>query len=209
MAGIEPAKTSVLNAGCLPVASHGRNCLHLPQTRKYCSFNCEFAMARPLTLKKKLLKVRPHQCERCKSTVWLDAPIPLELHHIDGNKKNDDPSNLQLLCPNCHALTPNYRGRKLKKVRKCLDCPEQISDRAKRCWSCAARHRNVVHPPAHAFKIQWPDNLATMVEASSKRAVARLLGVSDTSVRKRLVGTRGLEPPRLAGSKPTASAIPP
>ena len=41
-----------------------------------------------------------------------DEIIPLELHHIDGNNKDNSLSNLQLLCPNCHALTNNYRNRK-------------------------------------------------------------------------------------------------
>lgn len=34
---------------------------------------------------------------------------PLEIHHIDGNFKNNAESNLQLLCPNCHSLTPTYK----------------------------------------------------------------------------------------------------
>lgn len=36
--------------------------------------------------------------------------IPLEVDHIDGNYKNNSPDNLILLCPNCHALTENYKG---------------------------------------------------------------------------------------------------
>ncbi|TFG24210.1 MAG: hypothetical protein EU529_04875 [Promethearchaeota archaeon] len=37
---------------------------------------------------------------------------PLDIHHIDGNRQNNRPENLELLCPNCHALTPNYKGSK-------------------------------------------------------------------------------------------------
>lgn len=36
--------------------------------------------------------------------------IPLEVEHIDGNSKNNRPENVTLLCPNCHSLTPTYRG---------------------------------------------------------------------------------------------------
>ena len=32
---------------------------------------------------------------------------PLEVHHIDGDCTNNAEENLQLLCPNCHSLTPN------------------------------------------------------------------------------------------------------
>lgn len=50
-------------------------------------------------------------CENCRRREWLNGPIPLELHHVDGNHNNVDLDNLQLLCPNCHALTPNYRSK--------------------------------------------------------------------------------------------------
>lgn len=33
--------------------------------------------------------------------------MPLEVHHIDGDCTNNKEDNLQLLCPNCHSLTPN------------------------------------------------------------------------------------------------------
>lgn len=46
--------------------------------------------------------------------------IPLEIHHIDGDYTNNNESNLQLLCPNCHSLTSTYKnlnkvGRKQRK----------------------------------------------------------------------------------------------
>lgn len=31
-------------------------------------------------------------------------PCQLDLDHIDGNRKNNDPSNHQTLCANCHRL---------------------------------------------------------------------------------------------------------
>lgn len=34
--------------------------------------------------------------------------VPLHVDHIDGDWRNHSEGNLQLLCPNCHALTPTY-----------------------------------------------------------------------------------------------------
>jgi hypothetical protein len=59
--------------------------------------------------------IRGHKCECCKQELWMDKPIPLEVHHIDGDKLNNTLDNLQLLCPNCHALTENYRGKNMNR----------------------------------------------------------------------------------------------
>jgi hypothetical protein len=61
--------------------------------------------------------LREHRCERCSRTEWEGRPIPLELDHVDGDRRNNEPSNLRLLCPNCHALTPTYRGRNIGRYR--------------------------------------------------------------------------------------------
>lgn len=64
-------------------------------------------------LKNRLIKEKYFQsiCSNCSNDTWLNAPIPLELDHIDGDTNNNDINNLRLLCPNCHALTPTYRGK--------------------------------------------------------------------------------------------------
>lgn len=51
------------------------------------------------------------KCSNCNLDSWLDNPIPLELDHKNGNNLDNSLENLRLLCPNCHALTPNYRGK--------------------------------------------------------------------------------------------------
>lgn len=69
------------------------------------------------SLRKRLLSenVFLYECFCCKLEVWLDKPIPLELDHINGVKTDNRIENLRLLCPNCHALTPTYRGKNIKK----------------------------------------------------------------------------------------------
>jgi hypothetical protein len=51
------------------------------------------------------------RCEGCELAKWRKEPIPLELHHINGVNNDHRLPNLQLLCPNCHALTDSYRGK--------------------------------------------------------------------------------------------------
>ena len=66
------------------------------------------------------------KCARCgwheiNPTTGL---CPLQVEHIDGNHENNVESNLTLLCPNCHSLTPTYKslnkgkGRNRKKYNK-------------------------------------------------------------------------------------------
>lgn len=61
-------------------------------------------------LKNRLLKddVKQHKCENCGRKTWLGKPIPIELHHKDGNPENNALNNLQILCSNCHSLTTNF-----------------------------------------------------------------------------------------------------
>lgn len=63
-----------------------------------------------------IVNLRGRQCECCHNTEWNNQPIPLEIHHKDGNHLNNVLDNLQLLCPNCHALTENYKGRNIDKT---------------------------------------------------------------------------------------------
>lgn len=68
-------------------------------------------------LRKRLIKegIKQYICENCGLTEWLGQPIPLELDHIDGDSTNHSLENLKILCPNCHALTPTYRGKNIGK----------------------------------------------------------------------------------------------
>ena len=67
-----------------------------------------------------LIETRGELCERCG---WgerhiLTGRVPIEVHHKDGNFKNNHPDNLQLLCPNCHSLTETFRSLNSKSQRQ-------------------------------------------------------------------------------------------
>lgn len=149
-------------------------------------------------LRKRLIRegVFVHECAKCHGTEWLDGPIPIELDHIDGNHENNLLSNLRLLCPNCHALTPNYRGRNikgkkstpLKRTRKrtlstwnfhCTACSKPLSGKTKTgmCRTCLSESRQIFKPTKQ--------ELEQLVESLPFTQIGHKFGVSDNAVRKR------------------------
>ena len=62
------------------------------------------------TIRNYILDKRGHRCNRCG---WnekhpITGRVPVQVHHVDGNATNTKEANLEVLCPNCHALTPNW-----------------------------------------------------------------------------------------------------
>lgn len=71
-------------------------------------------------LKRYLFEKFNNKCCKCG---WgemnpFSQNIPLEIDHIDGDYSNNNEENLQLLCPNCHSLTPTYKGANKGQGRK-------------------------------------------------------------------------------------------
>lgn len=67
----------------------------------YCSKDCFFLdKANPIFLAK-----ADKGCARCPWSVELAV---LVVHHKDRNRENNEPENLEVLCPNCHALEHFY-----------------------------------------------------------------------------------------------------
>lgn len=67
------------------------------------------------------LGIKENKCARvnCPSgPLWLGQSIICELHHKDGNGKNNQLENIEILCPNCHSQTANYgsRNKRSQKV---------------------------------------------------------------------------------------------
>ena len=80
---------------------------------------CENSSLPTSTAKELVFKLglKERRCECCGRTEWNGEPIPLEVHHINGNSTDNRIENLQILCPNCHAQTDHYRGRNVKNKR--------------------------------------------------------------------------------------------
>lgn len=120
---------------CLPCTICGKTVAFAKQ--RYCSQAChrkgEFERRRSLLesgaycgvyncngyIRKYLANIFGERCSRCG---WCErhpktGKVPVEVEHIDGDWRNNRVENLTLLCPNCHSLTPTYRGLNRGKGR--------------------------------------------------------------------------------------------
>jgi 5-methylcytosine-specific restriction endonuclease McrA len=65
------------------------------------------------TIRTYLLERANYSCSICSFSAFHpdDNRSILEINHINGKGNDHRPSNLEVLCPNCHSLTSSYRGR--------------------------------------------------------------------------------------------------
>ena len=52
----------------------------------------------------------------CGIAAWRGRPLALELHHINGDGRDNRLENLTLLCPNCHSQTDSWGGRNSRRA---------------------------------------------------------------------------------------------
>lgn len=74
------------------------------------------------TLKVALITIGRCVDTSCMKCGWAEVNphtglIPTEVNHIDGNRRNCRPENLEILCPNCHSLTPTHKGANQARVK--------------------------------------------------------------------------------------------
>lgn len=165
-------------------------------------------------LKYKLFRdgIKDRMCERCKKVKWQGNLIPLELHHKDGNRFNNQLINLEILCPNCHALTDNHAGKNKKKNRinrkvgtknKSIDveiAELRLKEKKlfiKKCIRCALEYETKNEKRSFCskscskkgnYKIEWPSDevIKQLVQKFGYFRAGRELGVSDNAVRRRI-----------------------
>lgn len=130
-------------------------------------------------------KIKEKRCEKCGLFTWNEKEIPLELHHIDGNRWNNNLDNLKILCPNCHSQTKNNSGnskkqfsivKTSKKINVCIDCGKEIYYKSTRCRNCESKKRVVFNFDADTIKEE--------VKKLGIVKTARKYGVSHTTIRR-------------------------
>ena len=127
-----------------------------------------------------------YQCELCgwgKINPFTNT-LPLEIHHIDGNYKNNKEENLQVLCPNCHSLTETIKGANKKgregrdkyKARKnyCIDCGAEIASTSTKCRSCASKKELPI----------TREELKILIRTIPFTKIGEKYNVSDNAIRK-------------------------
>jgi hypothetical protein len=97
------------------------------QHTTYCSSECRQKdkdleidngeISSPSTLRRYMRRMRVWECSICYISTWMNKEVPLIIDHIDGNPENNFPSNLRLVCQNCDAQLPTYKGKNKGKGR--------------------------------------------------------------------------------------------
>ena len=111
-------------------------------------------------------------CQKCGFNKRRDdGGIILEMDHIDANHHNNSKENLRILCPNCHAMTDNFRnwGNKQNRIRSTRNTGKLI------------RHRK---GPKKRFNVS-KRTLTDLIWKKGLTGTAILFGVSHTSIARR------------------------
>lgn len=175
----------------------------------YNQYMKSYIAARYLMLKLKAIEYKGGKCVDCG---YNKSYAALEFHHRNPDEKNMDWGRLRkrswatikkeldkcdMICANCHRerhhdedsmnrsldlLKSVKRIKKQIEDRLCLYCEEKFSPKYRKIRYCSRKCAR-----ASKEAIEWPTDLPKLVKSSSMSAVARLLKVSDKTVKKRLI----------------------
>ena len=119
----------------------------------------------------------------------------LQVHHIDGNKTNNDPSNLSAVSPRMHGREhAKNNGNNIKKVCKCKLCSKKfisIADSKFCSTSCASSHRY-----CNLNNIISRGELEELVWKMPTTHIAKFFGCSDVAISKLCKRLNVIKPPR-------------
>lgn len=152
--------------------------------KKYCSNACQQLYQYNAYIQNWLKE--SEQGTAYSNSLSITNNSPLEIHHIDGDYRNNNLYNLQVLCPNCHSLTSNYkalnqaeetRTRISNRKRHCADCGKEISSQAYYCKACAAKRKITIKPLTR-------EELKKAIREKPFTLIGKEQNVSDNAIRK-------------------------
>ena len=76
----------------------------------------------PVTNHALVARLRAEGVTSCQEA-GCEWAMTLELHHVNGNRRDNRRENLRLLCPNHHSLTPNWRNKRRPAAEAKLEPP--------------------------------------------------------------------------------------
>lgn len=115
---------------------------------------------------------KEYKCEICGISEWMNKPLSLHLHHKNGDHTNNHLDNLQILCPNCHAQTDTYCGKKKKKPKEVKE--KQIKPKKKK----EPKPKVIKMPPVSR------EELKSLIRTQPFLTLGKMFNVSDNAVRK-------------------------
>lgn len=99
------------------------NGLHKSKLHKQAWYDGELKRIERSTVRKYLAEDRGYECEVCGISDWEGKKLTLHVDHINGDPSNDSPSNMRLLCPNCHSQTEFLGNANKGRGRKAQGLP--------------------------------------------------------------------------------------
>jgi len=142
-----------------------------------------------LNLRAKNDNFMKYECSSCGNDgKWCNKKLTLQIHHIDGDFKNNEKSNLTWLCPNCHTQTENYGSKNSRRKEKrhrfslkvCPVCNNKFIPNRRGQEICSTRCvsiNNKKNPPISK------QELKQYLESNSFSGVGRIFNVSDNTIR--------------------------
>lgn len=141
-------------------------------------------------LKLKLIRdgVKSAHCELCGNATWLGKTLPLELHHIDENHYNNELENLQILCPNCHAISAPNAGAAIKHAVLTTEEQQQRAEHRKQKAREREQRRKQKLKEFEKLRAAHPDQIDSL-----GRFYPTILTTEDWLFRKELILNSGVD----------------
>lgn len=67
--------------------------------------------------RRRVLEEQNFKCNKCELSEWMGIPLSLEIDHKNGVHSDNSRDNVEGLCPNCHSITPTWRGRNKRNAK--------------------------------------------------------------------------------------------